>query len=74
MATTAAEGEEAAIAAVFALPLLLAAVLQGVIRRDGMLIVRAAFVQLPAAFLLAAGVEPNTSPRPPSPSSPPASC
>ena len=44
-----------AIAAVFALPLLLAAVLQGVMRRDGALIVRAAFVQLPAAFLLTAG-------------------
>src|SRR5205823_3867500 len=45
----------AGIAAVFALPLLLAAILQGVMRRDGALILRAAFVQLPAAFLLTAG-------------------
>ena len=45
----------AGLAAVFALPLLLLSVLQGVLRRDGGLIVRAAFVQLPAAFLLTAG-------------------
>jgi hypothetical protein len=43
-----------ALAALFALPLLLLAVLQGVVRRDGGLIVRAAFVQLPLAFVLAA--------------------
>ena len=45
----------AGLAAVFALPLLLLSVLQGVLRRDSGLIVRAAFVQLPAAFLLTAG-------------------
>jgi hypothetical protein len=45
----------AGLAAVFALPLLLLSVLQGVLRRDSALIVRAAFVQLPAAFLLTAG-------------------
>lgn len=44
-----------ALAAVFALPLLLLSVLQGVLRRDGGVIIRAAFVQLPAAFLLTAG-------------------
>jgi hypothetical protein len=43
-----------ALAAVFALPLLLLAILQGVLRRDGGVIVRAAFVQLPAAFILTA--------------------
>jgi hypothetical protein len=42
------------LAAVFALPLLLLAILQGVLRRDGGVIVRAAFVQLPAAFVLTA--------------------
>jgi type IV secretion system protein TrbL len=42
------------LAAVFALPLLLICVLQGVLKRDGGVIVRGAFVQLPAAFLLAA--------------------
>lgn len=44
-----------ALAAVFALPLLLLSVLQGVLRRDGSIVVRAAFVHLPAAFLLTAG-------------------
>src|SRR3954468_20977883 len=43
-----------ALAAVFALPLLLLSVLQGVVRRDGGIIARAAFVQLPLAFGLAA--------------------
>jgi hypothetical protein len=42
------------LAAVFALPLLLLCVLQGVLKRDGGVIVRGAFVQLPAAFLLTA--------------------
>jgi type IV secretion system protein TrbL len=45
----------AALAAVFALPLLMLSVLQGVLRRDSGVIVRAAFVQLPGAFLLTAG-------------------
>ncbi len=45
----------AALAAVFALPLLLLSVLQGVLRRDGSIVTRAAFVHLPAAFLLTAG-------------------
>jgi type IV secretion system protein TrbL len=45
----------AALAAVFALPLLLLSVLQGVLRRDSAVIVRAAFVHLPAAFLLTGG-------------------
>lgn len=44
-----------ALAAVFALPLLLVSVLQGVLRRDPGIVVRAAFVHLPAAFLLTAG-------------------
>ena len=43
-----------ALAAVFAVPLLLLSVLQGVLKREGGVIVRAAFVQLPAAFLLTA--------------------
>jgi hypothetical protein len=42
------------LAAVFALPLLLLSVLQGVFKREGGVIARAAFVQLPAAFLLTA--------------------
>lgn len=42
------------LAALFALPLLLAAVLQGVMRRDGAIVVRAAFFYLPLAFLLTA--------------------
>jgi hypothetical protein len=42
------------LAAVFALPLLLLSVLQGVFKREAGVILRAAFVQLPAAFLLAA--------------------
>lgn len=41
-----------ALAALFALPLLLLATTQGVLRRDGAMIVRAAFVQLPLAFFL----------------------
>jgi hypothetical protein len=45
----------AALAAIFALPLLLLSILEGVLRRDGRIIVRAACVQLPAAFLLTAG-------------------
>lgn len=45
----------AALAAVFALPLLLLSVLQSVLRRDSSIVVRAAFVHLPAAFLLTAG-------------------
>lgn len=45
----------AALAAVFALPLLLLSVLQSVMRRDSSIVVRAAFVHLPAAFLLTAG-------------------
>jgi type IV secretion system protein TrbL len=40
------------LAALFALPLLLLATIQGVLRRDGAMIVRAAFVQLPLAFFL----------------------
>lgn len=48
-------GSMAGLAAVFALPLLLASILQGVFRRDANLIVRAAFVHLPAAFILTAG-------------------
>ena len=44
----------ASLAVVFAVPLLLLSVLQGVLKRDGGVIVRAAFVQLPAAFLLTA--------------------
>jgi hypothetical protein len=47
--------EMAALAAVFALPLLLLSVLQSVLRRDSSIVVRAAFVHLPAAFLLTAG-------------------
>ena len=43
-----------ALAAVFAVPLLLLSVLQGVLKREAGVIVRAAFVQLPAAFLLTA--------------------
>src|SRR3954447_23260880 len=43
-----------ALAAVFALPLLLISIIQGVLRRQGSVILRAAFVQLPLAFLLAA--------------------
>src|SRR3954471_5165685 len=43
-----------ALAAVFALPLLLISIIQGVLRRQGGVILRAAFVQLPLAFLLAA--------------------
>ena len=45
----------AGLAAVFALPLLFLAVLEGVLKRDGRIIVRAAGVHLPAAFLLTAG-------------------
>jgi type IV secretion system protein TrbL len=45
----------AALAAIFALPLLLLSVLQGVLRRDSGVVVRAAFVHLPAAFILTAG-------------------
>ena len=45
----------AALAAVFALPLLLLSVLQSVMRRDSSIVVRAAFVHLPAAFVLTAG-------------------
>lgn len=45
----------AALAAVFALPLLLLSVLQSVLRRDSSIVLRAAFVHLPAAFLLTAG-------------------
>jgi hypothetical protein len=45
----------AVLAAVFALPLLLLSVLEGVLRRDGRVILRAAAVQLPAAFILTAG-------------------
>ncbi len=47
-------GTMAALAAVFALPLLLVSVLQGVVRRDGGVIVRAALVHLPLAFALTA--------------------
>ena len=47
-------GAMAALAAVFALPLLLLSILQGVLRRDSSVIVRAAFVQLPLAFCMAA--------------------
>lgn len=43
-----------ALAALFALPLLFLAVIQGVLRRDGAMIVRAVCVQLPLAFLLTA--------------------
>jgi hypothetical protein len=43
-----------ALAAVFALPLLLISIIQGVLRRQPGVILRAAFVQLPLAFLLAA--------------------
>src|SRR3954447_1530409 len=43
-----------ALAAVFALPLLLISIIQGVLKRDGGVILRAAFVQLPLAFLLTA--------------------
>src|SRR3954447_10425414 len=43
-----------ALAAVFALPLLLISIIQGVLRRQGGVILRAAFVQLPLAFLLTA--------------------
>src|SRR4051794_28073071 len=43
-----------ALAAVFALPLLLMSIIQGVLKRDGGVVVRAAFVQLPLAFLLTA--------------------
>jgi hypothetical protein len=42
------------LAAVFALPLLLLAVMQAVLRRDGQILVRAVAVQLPLAFLLTA--------------------
>lgn len=45
----------AALAAIFALPLLLLSVLQSVLRRDSSIIVRAAFVHVPAAFILTAG-------------------
>src|SRR5579859_858668 len=45
----------AALAAIFALPLLFLAVIEGVMRRDGRIIARATAVQLPAAFLLTAG-------------------
>jgi hypothetical protein len=45
----------AALAAIFALPLLFLSILEGVLRRDGRIIARAACVQLPAAFLLTAG-------------------
>lgn len=48
-------GSMAGLAAVFALPLLLASVLQGVLRRDAGIVLRAAFVHLPAAFILTAG-------------------
>jgi hypothetical protein len=47
-------GTMGALAVVFALPLLLLSVLQGVMRRDGAVIARAAFLQLPLAFLLTA--------------------
>jgi hypothetical protein len=40
------------LATLFALPLLLLAIIQGVLRHDGGMIVRAAFVQLPLAFFL----------------------
>lgn len=40
------------LAALFALPLLLLAIIQGVLRHDGAMILRAAFVQLPLAFFL----------------------
>src|SRR3954464_1777526 len=43
-----------ALAALFALPLLLISIIQGVLKRDGGVILRAAFVQLPLAFLLTA--------------------
>jgi type IV secretion system protein TrbL len=42
------------LAAVFALPLLLLAVMQAVLRRDGQVLVRAVAVQLPLAFFLTA--------------------
>jgi DNA processing protein len=42
------------LAALFALPLLLLSVLHGVFKRDAGIVLRAAFVQLPAAFLLTA--------------------
>jgi len=45
----------AGLAAVLALPLLLLSIIQGVLKRDGQVVVRAAFVQLPAAFVLTAG-------------------
>lgn len=45
----------AALAAIFALPLLFLSIIEGVMRRDGRVIIRAAFVHLPAAFLLTAG-------------------
>ncbi len=48
-------GSMAGLAAVFALPLLLLSVLQGVLRRDAGIVMRAAFVHLPAAFILTAG-------------------
>jgi hypothetical protein len=44
-----------ALAAVFALPLLFLSILEGVLRRDGRIILRAACVQLPAAFILTGG-------------------
>jgi hypothetical protein len=43
-----------ALAAVFALPLLLFSILQAVFKRDAGVVTRAAFVQLPLAFLLTA--------------------
>ena len=45
----------AGIAAVFALPLLLLPILEGVLRRDWRIISRAADVQLSATFVVAAG-------------------
>lgn len=47
-------GAMGALAALFALPLLFLAIIQGVLRRDGVMIVRAVCVQLPLAFLLTA--------------------
>src|SRR5215212_18341 len=43
-----------AIAAFFALPLLLLAIVQGIVQRDGGAIVRAAALQLPLAFIFTA--------------------
>jgi hypothetical protein len=47
-------GAMAALAAIFALPLLFLSTIQAVTRRDMTILTRAAFVQLPGAFLLTA--------------------